>query len=190
MPIRLPNNLQKTSPLGGATPKHCSTDIFRQRTSWRTTTTSNKRRALPHARPITVGRTRLWLRKSRLPDTACWRVSSHERDNDRSVLRPSANHPCCTCASSSGCIARRASHGNACHASHSNKSCASHSNCGPGTARSVSSPGISSASPPDGSSTKTSWGSAADRSNGMYRRFLRPEPQLEVCPIYAKLRAP
>lgn len=30
------------------------------------------------------------------PEAACWRVSSHERDHDRSVLRPSANRPCCT----------------------------------------------------------------------------------------------
>ena len=54
-------------------------------------------------------------------DAVCWRVCSHERDHDGFVLRPSANHSCCICASSSGSCARRASHGNACHARHSDK---------------------------------------------------------------------
>ena len=40
----------------------------------------------------------------RWADKVCWCVTSHERGHDRFVLRPSANHPCCTytCASSSG----------------------------------------------------------------------------------------
>ena len=84
-----------------------------------------------------------------------WRVSSHERDNDRFVLRSFAKQPCCTCASSSGSSAGRADHDNACHASHSSKSCASHSSiCGPGTARRASSHGISSTRPPERSSAR------------------------------------
>ena len=55
------------------------------------------------------------------PDAVCWRAPSHERGHDRFVLRPSSNHPCCTCASSSDSSARGASHGNACHASHSKR---------------------------------------------------------------------
>ena len=38
-------------------------------------------------------------------------ASSSERDHDLFVLRPSANHSCCICASSSGSSAKRASHG-------------------------------------------------------------------------------
>ena len=56
---------QKTTPPG--VPHKSSTDIFRQRTSWRTTTISNRGRALPHGRPINVGRTRLWPRTSQPP---------------------------------------------------------------------------------------------------------------------------
>ena len=101
------------------------------------------------------------LGEARCPDTVCGRVSSHERDHDRFVLRPSANHPCGTCASSSGSSARRASHGNACHASHNSTSFSTHSVCGPGTARRMSSPGISSARPPGSSSTNPPGSSSA-----------------------------
>ena len=133
-----------------------STHLFRQHTQWRTPTMSNRRRALPYGRPTPWKERGCGPGESSCPDTMCWRDSSHERNDDRFVRRPSANHPCCTCASSSGSSARRASHGNACHASHDSKSCASHSVCGSDIARRASSPGTSSARIPGNRGTKPS----------------------------------
>ena len=93
-PVRLPNNiLKRILPLRGG-PHKSSTDIFRQRTSWRTATTSNRGRALPLGPPIIVGRTRLWPRRTSCPNpnpnTVWWSLFRQERDQDRFVLRPSA----------------------------------------------------------------------------------------------------
>ena len=81
------------------------------------------------------------------PDMVYWRVSSHEWDHDRFVVRLSADHPCCTCALNSA-RSIGASYSNACHASHSSKSFATHGVYGPGTTHRSLNPGIGSVSPP------------------------------------------
>ena len=81
------------------------------------------------------------------PNAICWRAPSHEQDHDRFVIRPSSNHPSCTCASSSDSSAREASR--------SNESCASRSVCGPGTTRRPQAPALSFVTPSEASGPPT-----------------------------------
>lgn len=119
----------KISPSRDPTQTCCSSDIFRQRTSWtddsiEQASSPSARAAHPHERNAAGA-----PEKPAVPTGFCWRVYRHERDRHHLVLRPSANHPCCPCASSSGSSPRQASQGNACHVSHASESCASHSVC-------------------------------------------------------------
>ena len=84
--ICIPNNVNQSP--GDPTQKNCcSTDTFWQRRHWRSTTTLNRRGPSPWAeRGCGPG-------EASYPDTVCWRVSSHERDHDRFVHRPSAKTP-------------------------------------------------------------------------------------------------
>lgn len=74
--------------------KYCSAVIVRQCTSWKPTTTSNTRRALPHGGPSPP-----WAEsgcdpgEASFPDTVCWCGSSHERDHDRSFFVCSQTPP-------------------------------------------------------------------------------------------------